>query len=223
MSLNPFYRVEIMDWIDSVDIFYYINLDHREDRRQQILSELSKLGVPSEKIRRIPGIYTEGFGILGCGLSHKKALEIFLESCNQTCMIFEDDFTFTLDTNYCNYLLKSLFQSKVDYDLVMLAGNIFKDQSTSHSFLRKVYDGQTASAFLITRSFAPKLVQALSESTVLLKDWHDKHKEKKHEYCNDIYWKKLQPDSKWYILYPRLGIQRESYSDNEQKITNYGV
>jgi hypothetical protein len=58
---------------------------------------------------------------------------------------------------------------------------------------------------------------------MLLKEWHEKTGEKKYEYCNDIYWKKLQPTSNWFTLYPKTGLQRESYSDNEYKITNYGV
>lgn len=209
--------------MESIDSVYYINLDHRTDRRKQIEESLDALRVPPEKRVRIPGVYTEGFGILGCGLSHKLALETFLASTASTCLILEDDFAVTLDTNYCSYLLRSIFDQKVPFDVVMLAGNIFKDEPTEWPFLRKVLDGQTASAFLITREFAPKLIECLTESTRLLKDWHDRTGERKHEYCNDIFWKKLQPDARWYITIPKLGLQRESYSDNEARVTNYGV
>jgi hypothetical protein len=209
--------------MENIDCVYYINLDHRTDRKDQFEAEMVKLGVPSSKLQRISGIYTKEFGILGCGLSHKKALETFMMSSHKHCLIFEDDFVFTLDMNYVLYLLQSIFQHQVPYDLVMLAGNLFKTETTQWPFLHRVLDGQTASGFLITREFAPKLIQCLEESTALLKDWYDKTGEKKHEYCNDIYWKKLQPFSKWYIVHPKTGIQRESYSDNEYKITNYGV
>jgi hypothetical protein len=209
--------------MESIDCVYYINLEHRTDRRQQIEETLDALHVPAEKRVRIPGIYTEGFGILGCGLSHKLALETFLASSHSTCLILEDDFQATLDQNYCSYLLRSIFDQKVEFDVVMLAGKIFKEETTHWPFLRKVLDGQTASAFLITREFASKLVDCLGESTVLLKEWHDKTGERKHEYCNDIYWKKLQPEARWYITVPKLGLQRESYSDNEARVTNYGV
>lgn len=202
---------------------YYINLDHRTDRRDQFLGEMKKLGVEDSRIVRVSGFYTEGFGILGCGLSHKKALETFYASGEPYCMIFEDDFEVTLDIEFCKYLLKLPFEQKINFDLIMLAGKIFKEEETSSFFLRKVHDGQTASAFLITREFAPKLIQCLSESTKLLEDWWKEHHERRHEYCNDIYWKKLQPSSKWFIFHPKLGIQRESYSDNEQRVTNYGV
>ena len=209
--------------MEHIDCVYYINLDHRVDRKKQFEQEMAKLGVPSSKLVRISGIYNKEFGILGCGLSHKKALETFLESPYTNCLIFEDDFQFTLDIHYVHYLLRSIFQQKVPYDLVMLAGNLFQTQTTEWPFLRKVLDGQTASGFLITKAFAPKLIECLQESTMLLKEWHDKTGEKKHEYCNDIYWKKLQPQSNWFIVHPKTGLQRESYSDNEYKITNYGV
>lgn len=209
--------------MENIDCVYYINLDHRVDRKEAFELEMKKLGVPEEKLVRISGIYNKEFGILGCGLSHKKALEAFLNSNHKTCLVFEDDFVFTLDMNYVRFLLKSIGTEKVPYDLVMLAGNIFQKQETQWPFLKRVFDGQTASGFLITRDFAPKLVQCLTESTQLLEDWYKKTGEKKHEYCNDIYWKKLQPISNWYIVYPKTGVQRESYSDNEYKVTNYGV
>jgi hypothetical protein len=209
--------------MDHIDCVYYINLDHRTDRKELFEAEMEKLGVPSSKLVRISGIYNKEFGILGCGLSHKKALETFLESPHTNCLLFEDDFMFTLDMNYVKYLLKSIFEKKISYDLVMVAGNLYRTEKTEWPFLKKVLDGQTASGFLITKEFAPKLIECLQESTTLLQEWHEKTGEKKHEYCNDIYWKKLQPVSNWFVLHPKTGLQRESYSDNEYKITNYGV
>jgi GR25 family glycosyltransferase involved in LPS biosynthesis len=209
--------------MDNIGAVYYINLDHRIDRRKEFEEEIKKLGFPQKKVHRISAIHTPGFGILGCGLSHKKALETFLESEHTYALIFEDDFTLTLDENYCKFLLDYSFKQNIEFDILMLAGNVFKEEETQYPFLKKILDAQTASAFIIHRKFAPKLVQALGESTQLLEDWYKQHHEKKHEYCNDIYWKKLQPISNWFILKPKLGMQRESYSDNEQKITNYGV
>jgi glycosyl transferase family 25 len=209
--------------MENIDCVYYINLDHRTDRKAAFEREMERLGVPPEKLVRVPGIYNKDFGILGCGLSHKKALETFVASPHKTCLIFEDDFQFTLDMNYVRYLLRSIFDEKVPFDLVMIAGKFFSTQPTQWPFLQKVLDGQTASGFLLTREFAPKLIQCLTESTRLLDEWHTKTGEKKHEYCNDIYWKQLQPISNWYCTHPKTGIQRESYSDNEYRVTNYGV
>lgn len=199
---------------------YYINLAHRTDRNEQFLGEMKKLECEAE---RIDGIYMKGRGALGCGLSHKKALETFYASGESYGIICEDDLQITLNIEYCKFLLALPFKQQIDFDVIMLAGNIMKQEKTSSPFLHKVFDGQTASAYLITRSFAVKLIQAFGEATKLLEEWYISHNERKHEYCIDIYWKQLQPQSNWFILNPKLGVQRESYSDNEEKITNYGV
>jgi hypothetical protein len=105
----------------------------------------------------------------------------------------------------------------------MLAGNIFKTQKTQWPFLQKVFDAQTTSAYLITREFAPNLQQNLEESCSLLEKHFLEYGEKKHDFCLDIYWKKLQPQSNWFVLHPKLGMQREGFSDIEQRKTNYKV
>jgi GR25 family glycosyltransferase involved in LPS biosynthesis len=184
---------------------------------------MKKMAINESRIVRIPGIYKPEIGALGCGLSHKKALETFYASGDPYCMIFEDDFQFTLNKEFCEFLLNLPFEKKIDFDVIMLAGKIFKEEATSSFFLHHVLDGQTVSGLLVHREFAPKLIQCFDEATKSLETWWRVHKERKHEYCIDIYWKKLQPESKWYIFHPKLGIQRESYSDNEQRMTNYGV
>jgi GR25 family glycosyltransferase involved in LPS biosynthesis len=208
--------------MDQIDCVYYMNLDHREDRRNQIESELDKLGVPNHKRERIPGIYTPGFGILGCGLAHKAAIEAFLASPHQTCIIFEDDFTFTLDMEYVHFLLNSIFDEKIEFDCIMLAGCILDARPTEHPFLLKVYDVHTASGYLLTREFAQTLLESYTESTTLLQDTFVKTGRKEISYHNDIFWKKYQPQSNWFILNPRLGEQRESYSDNLERDLKYG-
>lgn len=209
--------------MENIDCVYYINLEHRTDRKAQFLAEMRKLEVSEEKIVRIDGIYNKECGALGCAMSHKKTLETFLASSHKNCLIFEDDFKLTIDINYAKFLMKCLFQDNVKFDIVMVSGNILKSEKTGHFYLDKVIDGQTVSGLLITREFAPTILDCFSEAISNLKDWFEKYKERKHEFCIDIYWKKYQPISNWYIFRPKWGVQRESYSDNEYKITNYGV
>ena len=209
--------------MDSIDAVYFINLDHRTDRLQEFQTEIKKLGMAEETIHRISAVSKPDIGVLGCAYSHIKALDEFLQSSYKTCLVFEDDFMFTIDINYCKFLFKHLFESKKPFDLVMVAGKILKEEPTESPFLSKVYDAQTTSAYLITREFAKVLRQNLLEGTVLLEQWFSMYKEKKHEYCLDIYWKQLQPISQWFVFHPKMGEQRESYSDIEKKVTKYGV
>jgi len=116
--------------MEHIDCVYYMNLDHRTDRKEQIESELDKLGVPESKRVRISGVYKPGFGILGCGLAHKKTIETFLASPYTTCLIFEDDFQFTEDMEYVHMLLSAVFEEKVPFDCIMLAGCILRTEAT---------------------------------------------------------------------------------------------
>lgn len=208
--------------MDHIDCVYYINLDHRTDRRAEIESELDKLGVPEPKRVRIPGVSKPGFGILGCGLAHKKTIETFLESPHKICLIFEDDFEFTLDIDYVHYLLNAIFEEKIEFDCIMLAGCILHVEPTEHAFLQKVFDVHTASAYLITKQFAPVLLESYTESTKLLEETYIKTGEKVISYHNDIWWKKYQPYFNWFLVNPRMGEQRFSYSDNLQRGLKYG-
>lgn len=208
--------------MENIDCVYYINLDHRTDRRSQIESELDKLGVPNEKRVRISGVNTPGFGILGCGLAHKKTIETFLASPHKTCLIFEDDFTFTLDMDYVHFLLRGIFQESISFDCVMLAGCILRVEPTEIPFLQKVLDVHTASAYIITKEFAPVLLESYTESTHLLQETFETTGVKNISYHNDIWWKRYQPYYNWFILNPRLGEQRESYSDNLERDLRYG-
>ena len=209
--------------MDLIDAVYFINLDHRTDRLQEFQQEIKQLGLPDEKIHRISAVHTPEIGVLGCALSHIKVIDTFLESSQKSCLVFEDDFMFTTDINYCKFLFKHLFETKRPFDVVMLAGKIMKEQPTDSPFVSKVLDAQTTSAYLLTREFAPVLRQNLLEGALHLEEWFLQHKEKKHEYCLDIYWKQLQPTSQWFVFHPKMGLQREGYSDIEQKVTKYGV
>jgi GR25 family glycosyltransferase involved in LPS biosynthesis len=209
--------------MDFIDCVYYINLDHREDRRKEIEGELDKLGVPQEKRVRIPGIHKPGFGMLGCALAHIKAMETFLESSHTNCLILEDDFEVIVDTDMIEMMLNAIFEEKISFDCLMFAGNIFEQMPTEYPFLHRVLNAQTTSAYCVTRIFAPKLLENLKEGALLLEDYYSKTEKRKHDFCLDIYWKKLQVFSKWYILNPKVGIQRKSYSDIEEKVTHYGV
>lgn len=208
--------------MDSIDVVYYMNLDHREDRRQEIEGELDKLGVPPSKRVRIPGVYKPGFGILGCGLAHKKTIETFLASPHKTCLIFEDDFEFTLDMDHVHFLLNALFEEKIPFDCVMLAGCILRVAPTEYAFLQKVLDVHTASAYIVTKDFAPVLLESYTESTKLLEETFLETGQKNISYHNDIWWKRYQPYYNWFLFNPRFGEQRFSFSDNLERDLKYG-
>lgn len=210
-----------MEGLNNFDVVYFINLDHRKDRLNHIKNELNKTNINPNKINRIPGIYIKDFGALGCTKSHCLALESFLKSSinNKYCIIFEDDFEFNLEQDIINNLINNVFNEidKINFDVLMLSGNMLNSTKTNYSFLSKIIDAQTTSGYAVSRKFASILLQNFRESLSLL----EKKGFKFNPYCIDIYMKKLQPLTKWYCLNPCIGKQIESYSDIENSVVNY--
>jgi GR25 family glycosyltransferase involved in LPS biosynthesis len=193
---------------------YFINLDHRIDRKEHI----EKLLTDSDLIdisERVPAIYNKSLPHAGCVLSHILTIEKFIESNEQYCLILEDDFI-TDNINTLKIDINKLFIDKIDFDIVQLAGNHIQLHDCEHTYLKKVTDSQTTSAYIISKNFANTLLNNFRESYKLISDFG-----RRHEYCLDIYWKKLQPISKWYCYLPALGYQMDSYSDIENINASY--
>ena len=96
----------------------------------------------------------------------------------------------------------------------MLSSNLIKYENTKHDYVYKILDAQTASGYCITKKFATILLENYKQSEKLLIE----ENYPKHEYCFDIYFKKLQIDYNWYFINPRIGKQIISFSDIEKKL-----
>jgi len=75
--------------METIDKIIYINLDYRKDRKEEILNEFKKLGIPDSKIERFPAISFPACPNIGCVMSHAKAALGY-----ETVMILEDGFNF---------------------------------------------------------------------------------------------------------------------------------
>jgi len=190
-------------------MIYYINLDHRTDRKEHLINELRQIDYPTQNICRIeasPG------GNIGCTLSHIKTIEKFLESNQEKCIILEDDFTFYPNTRELFY---KTINSDVDWNVIMLGSNTIQSDPFSENLLKCV-KAQTSSGYMLHRKFATTLLENFKESSTHLRNggsWM---------YTLDEYWKRLQ-HLNWYICNPKIGYQMESFSDIEKANVNYGV
>ena len=90
--------------MEHIDTFYFINLDRRTDRLKQIIGEFEKMEIPNTKIMRIQA-FEHKIGIVGCVKSHISAINHFIESGKNSCMIMEDDFEFTETKEKVNEVL----------------------------------------------------------------------------------------------------------------------
>ena len=204
-----------------IDKMYYINLEHRTDRKEHMEGWLKNLGLLPHSIERIDAVYNKEKGYIGCTQSHIKALETFLESGHNVCCIFEDDYA-PVNPSFFLVSLANIFLKNVDFDLIQLSYNGLVSTETEYPFLVKPTHAQTTSGYMITREFAPKLLENFKEALHLSLE-AEETTGKNTNYCCDMYWNKLMPESKWFVHIPRLGYQMESYSDVEGRSVNYKV
>ena len=198
-----------------IDGIFYINLDHRTDRREEMEGELAKAGITNYE--RFPAIRSSP-GIIGCGLSHLAVLKLARSRGYKNVLIFEDDFEFLVDRPTFWKYMEDLFTELKSYDVIMLAYAIDKSEPFS-PLAKKVLEGQTASGYLVHSKFYDTLIDLYEEAMPKListgEHWI---------YANDQIWKKLQPASEWYATTTRIGKQRASMSDSgtEPVFTDYG-
>jgi len=208
---------------DYVDVIYYINLDHRTDRDAQFLWEMERANIPKEKIVRVSAVLDKNRGDLGCSKSHIKALSMFMQSNYTNCIIFEDDFQWTQEPADIDMVFSRFFQTEIEYDVCMLSANEYNVKDTPHDFIKRVLDAQTTSGYMVNKSFAPILLENFIEGARLLEESYNDGRPNGEEYCVDQYWKRLQLPNNWYMFFPKLGKQRESFSDIQGGVMDYGI
>lgn len=198
-----------------IDKIFYINLNKRIDRREEIENELNNFGLSYE---RFEAIETPGFGILGCGLSHLEVLKISRERGYKNVLILEDDFTFLVSEEEFEKQLTKFFESKIQFDVCKLAYNLQEKQEIDNEIVGKVLYSLTASAYIVNSHYFNKLIDLYEWSMPLL------NQTKQHWiYSNDQIWKNYQREDNWYYFKTRIGKQRPSYSDNNLEFSDYCV
>jgi len=199
----------------NLDKIFYINLDKRRDRREEIEYELNRFNLFANS-ERIEAISKPNQGILGCTMSHLNAIRTAKDRNYNNVLILEDDFQFIVEKEEFENQLNNLFNTSIPFDVCMISYNIQRSCETNHDFLQKVLEAQTASGYIVNNCFYDKLINLYEWAIPLLEQT------KEHwNYANDQCWKRLQPESNWYALTNRCGKQRAGYSDNSEKFEDH--
>jgi hypothetical protein len=98
----------------------------------------------------------------------------------------------------------------------MLAYNLNASEPSRSPHLLRVYDAQTASAYIVSASYLPTLIELYDVAIPLLERTREHWK-----YANDQAWKVLQYTDGWYCTKTRIGKQRDGYSDNAREFMSY--
>lgn len=205
---------------EFIDKAVYINLDHRQDRRDLMIQFFKTAGVPDEKIQRIPAVYTPYNGMIGCAKSHISALEIAKANKWKAVLIAEDDLEWiNFDENYKK--LEELV-STYTWDVCMLTGFFMKVTPP------KINVATYTNCYIVKEHYYDTLIQNMKDGLRLKEDTLRKEKYSlakrtlhplyKHIYNIDVYWIRLQLRDNWIGIIPQMCKQIQSYSDINKEI-----
>ena len=135
-----------INYLDGVDIIYWINLDRSTDRRahmEKMLKEPTFNRIPNQRIVAFDGkksshkVFAK-LNILSakkqtnveyaCLLSHMEAIRTFDESKNKFGLIFEDDATLEFQKYWTKTTKEIMNKAPTDWEVIMLC-YIYKDSS----------------------------------------------------------------------------------------------
>ena len=190
---------------------YYINLEHRTDRKEKVEAELSGLGWEYQRFNAVK----HESGRVGCSTSHLRLLEMAKEKDLEYIVIVEDDIHFTHPSLY-KALLNQFFSHNLEFDVLLLAGNLRPPLIPVVDNVVQIKKSWTTTGYIVRKHYYDTLIENIREGISLLeKDPSDGRN------AIDTYWMRLQARDKWMIIMPRTVTQRADYSDIEGRDTDY--
>lgn len=191
-----------MDFIDKI---FIINLKERTDRWTDIMLEMEEMQVPLDKIERFDAIRHEK-SFMGCTMSHLACMRLAQQRGYQNVLILEDDFSVYNVDNFYQQLWK-LEEIDFVWDVIFFSANVLGQQHYNEHF-NKITDAQTTSGYLVHSHYFSTLINNFQQCV-------------DSQNFIDMYWKKLQAEGRWFIFKQKIGYQRPSFSDIENKVVNY--
>jgi hypothetical protein len=196
---------------------YYINLDERVDRMKHF--ENLKLTYDFfTNIKRLSAIKNSN-GAIGCGMSHIEALTKLLECADDSddyFMVCEDDLCILHDDNYNNFVKDFNTIKDKPWDIIVITPSGDKMPGLPYHNFYRIHNNQTATAYIIKKTFVPILISNFKESVIgLVKGGNP------NTYAIDQWWKRLQ-DQYTFGYYKNIYAgQLVGYSNIENKHVNY--
>ena len=208
----------LIKFITDIKYCLYINLASRPDRKIHIEGQLKGIGLSPIRFNAIK----LKNGRVGCSMSHLKCLQLAKNNNWPDVMICEDDLlilnneTFISQVN--NFFIKHGDDSHDNkWNVLLLAGNNVPPYRKVDDTCIQVSHCQTTTGYIVKSSYYDTLINNIREGIEKLMKTPDQH----IIYAIDKYWIKLQKQHNWYMLAPVVAVQREDYSDIEERKTNY--
>jgi len=197
----------------------YINLESRKDRRAHVEAQLAALktgGVTNLVAERFNAIQHLVHGAIGCSMSHMRCIQIAKERGWDHVLVCEDDVLFTNVPLFLTQLEK-VMATVPDWDVLLLAGNNIPPFRVVNDACVQVVNCQTTTAYMVRAHYYDTLIDNYRAGINKLM----RNPMNKLNYAIDRYWFELQRRGRWLLITPLTVVQREDYSDIEQRFTNY--
>ena len=200
--------------LEELKYGYYINLEHRKDRREEVEEELKRVGFDGI-VQRFPAVEMKD-GRIGCTLSHLRCLEQARAQKWPHVLICEDDIHFLSPHTFTTNLNKFLGM-KLHWDVILMAGNNLPPYTRVDDCCVKVSQCQTTTGYIVNHHYYDTLIENIRTGLKMLISQPTQH----FHYAIDKYWFVLQRVDRWFLITPLSVVQREGYSDIEKKTTNF--
>ena len=195
----------INDYIEHV---IYINLDSRHDRKQRLLKEISVFN--PAKISRLSAVKNSKYPVIGCALSHIKALKYARKMGYANVLILEDDAVWSNVTEGYK-VFKHLINNP--YDVIMLGGTYPKFNRATY----RVKFSYSAHAYIVHNSYYDTIIEAAENA---IREYNPKV-DGASTAAIDVTFSNLQKKDKWFLVYPALMVQGKSHSNIVGGVVNY--
>ena len=212
----------------NIDKIFIINLAHRTDRKEHMISEMKKQNITNYEffnairpsIQDIiewnpnfcshvkSGMPSNKFlnyqiGCLGCLKSHLEVCKLALSRGYKNILIFEDDTEFTQEFNK---LSEYSAQINNTYDMLYLCGSHIGTHEKISKNIMKVYGTHTTGSYLITENAMKYFVKNIMS----------------YEKEVDVFYAwDLQKKFNCYCTVPHITKQKDGYSDIQQTNVHY--
>lgn len=200
--------------LSDINYGFYINLEIRKDRKDYVENELSKINLKG-KIERFNAIKMQN-GALGCSFSHLKCLQIAKEKQYPYVWICEDDITFTKPAVFIKQM-DSFLNNSINWDVILLAGNIIPPYTRINESCVKVNNCQTTTGYIVKSHYYDTLINNFKKGIEMLIS----NPCELNLYAIDKYWFALQERDNWFLITPLTVTQKPDYSNIERRCTNY--
>jgi len=202
--------------MNNITNIWYINLEYRTDRKKHIEEQLQKVGLShAQRFNAVK--LANGNGALGCSMSHLKCLENAKKTNQSHILIMEDDIEFLNPTLFIQQCNAFFYRHPTDWDVVLFSGNNMLPYYPIDETCVQVWNCQTTTGYLVHESYFDKMIENIKNGINKL----IREPDQKNLYAIDKYWLRLQQKDRWYLIIPLTVVQREDYSDIENKFTNF--